>query len=106
MEQSLRYPSFGMLILFSGISQSDTDQDDEDNDTSNNQSSQKGAPQYKRLIAIRAGKAKHGVKRALKDEVIKFNRLSLDEHALEKAATNNGKDLVRYLVLNQLICNH
>lgn len=95
-----------MLILFSGISQSDTDQDDEDNDTSNNQSSQKGAPQYKRLIAIRAGKAKHGVKRALKDEVIKFNRLSLDEHALEKAATNNGKDLVRYLVLNQLICNH
>nr|AIU41540.1 phosphatidylinositol phospholipase C 7 [Solanum lycopersicum] len=81
---------------------SDTDQDDEDNDTSNNQSSQKGAPQYKRLIAIRAGKAKHGVKRALKDEVIKFNRLSLDEHALEKAATNNGKDLVRFTQRNIL----
>ncbi|WMV19884.1 hypothetical protein MTR67_013269 [Solanum verrucosum] len=81
---------------------SDTDQDDEDNDTSNNQSSQKGAPQYKRLIAIRAGKAKHGVKRALTDEVIKFNRLSLDEHALEKAATNHGKDLVRFTQRNIL----
>uniref|UniRef100_M1AVA0 Phosphoinositide phospholipase C n=1 Tax=Solanum tuberosum TaxID=4113 RepID=M1AVA0_SOLTU len=81
---------------------SDTDQDDEDNDTSNNQSSQKGAPQYKRLIAIRAGKAKHGVKLALTDEVIKFNRLSLDEHALEKAATNHGKDLVRFTQRNIL----
>ncbi|XP_059302386.1 phosphoinositide phospholipase C 6-like [Lycium ferocissimum] len=81
---------------------SDTDQDDEDNDTSNNQSSQLAAPQYKRLIAIHAGKAKHGVKRALTDEIIKFNRLSLDEQALEKAATNHGKDLVRFTQRNIL----
>ncbi|KAK4343593.1 hypothetical protein RND71_036687 [Anisodus tanguticus] len=81
---------------------SDTDQEDEDNDTSNNQSSQLGAPKYKRLIAIHAGKAKHGVKRALTDEIIKFNRLSLDEQALEKAATNHGKDLVRFTQRNIL----
>ncbi|CAN4085167.1 unnamed protein product [Withania somnifera] len=81
---------------------SGTDQDDEDNDTSNNQSSQPGAPHYKRLIAIRAGKAKHGVKHALTDETIKFNRLSLDEQALEKAAANHGKDLIRFTQRNIL----
>ncbi|XP_019226762.1 PREDICTED: phosphoinositide phospholipase C 6-like isoform X2 [Nicotiana attenuata] len=81
---------------------SDTDQDDEDNDTSNNQSSQLGAPQYKRLIAIHAGKAKYGVKRALTDKIVKFNRLSLDEQALEKAATSYGKDLVRFTQRNIL----
>ncbi|KAM3320400.1 phosphoinositide phospholipase C 6 [Capsicum chacoense] len=81
---------------------SDTDQDNEDNDTSNNLSSQLGPPNYKRLIAIRAGKAKHGVKHTLTDEVIKFSRLSLDEQALEKAATNHGKDLVRFTQRNIL----
>lgn len=42
------------------------------------------------------------MKRALTDKIVKFNRLSLDEQALEKAATNYGKDLVRYLVLNHV----
>ncbi|MCD7452477.1 phospholipase C [Datura stramonium] len=50
------------------VAESDSDQDDEDGDTSNDQqSSQPGAPKYKSLIAVHAGKAKHGLKaRALR----------------------------------------
>ncbi|XP_016468111.1 phosphoinositide phospholipase C 6-like [Nicotiana tabacum] len=80
---------------------SDSDQDDEDGDTScDQQSSQPGAPQYKSLIAVHAGKAKHGLKRALREGSNKVSRLSLSEQELERAAENYGTDLVRFTQKN------
>ncbi|KAL3579025.1 hypothetical protein D5086_020529 [Populus alba] len=58
---------------------------------------QLGAPAYKRLITIHAGKPKGQLKDALKVAVDKVRRLSLSEQELEKAATTNGTDVVRYL---------
>lgn len=77
--------------------QSDSDQDDEDINPCDKKSSQKRAPEYKRLITIHAGKPKGGIKEALKVVANKVRRLSLSEQALEKAATNHGTDVVRYL---------
>ncbi|KAH9613765.1 hypothetical protein KSS87_004924 [Heliosperma pusillum] len=57
---------------------------------------QVAAPEYKRLIAIHAGKPKDGLGVALKSGLNKFRRLSLSEHELEKAATTYGVDLVRF----------
>lgn len=84
------------LTLFGGW-QSDSDQDDEDINVSDKKSSQQGAPEYKRLITIHAGKPKGGLKDALKVVANKVRRLSLSEQALEKAAINHGTDVVRYL---------
>ncbi|KAM3357076.1 phosphoinositide phospholipase C 6 [Capsicum galapagoense] len=82
---------------------SDSDQDDEEGDTSNDQqSSQTGAPKYKSLIAVHAGKAKHGLKRALREGSNKVNRLSLSEQELERAAENYGTDLIRFTQKNIL----
>lgn len=57
---------------------------------------------YKRLIAIHAGKPKGGLKEALKVEPDKVRRLSLSEQALEKAAEEHGKDVVRFTHKNIL----
>ncbi|KAF8402650.1 hypothetical protein HHK36_010739 [Tetracentron sinense] len=73
-------------------------QDDEDNDDSDCKSRQLGAPEYKRLIAIHAGKPKGGFKEVLKVEPDKVRRLSLSEQALEKATVSHGTELVRYLL--------
>ena len=51
---------------------------------------------YKRLIALRAGKPKGGIKEALKIEIDNVRRLSLSEQALEKATESHGPDVVRY----------
>lgn len=55
------------------------------------------APEYKRLITIHAGKPKGGLKNALRVASDKVRRLSLNEQALEKAASSHSTDLVRYL---------
>ncbi|KAA8539577.1 hypothetical protein F0562_026269 [Nyssa sinensis] len=79
-----------------------SDQDDEDSDTSEQKSGPLGAPEYKRLIAIHAGKPKQGLKEALKIGIDKVKRLSLSEQALEKAAASHGTDVVRFTQKNIL----
>lgn len=81
---------------------SDCDTDNEVSDAGDGKSSQLGAPEYKRLIAIRAGKPKNGLREALKAVSDKIRRLSLSEQALEKAATNYGLDVVRFTQKNFL----
>lgn len=57
---------------------------------------QQGAPEYKRLITIHAGKPKGPVKDHLKIAA-DVKRLSLSEQELEKASASYGTDIVRYL---------
>ncbi|CAI0540680.1 unnamed protein product, partial [Linum tenue] len=57
---------------------------------------------YKRLIAIQAGKAKSGLKQALRVDCAKVKRLSLSEQKLEKAAENHGEEVIRFTQKNLL----
>lgn len=70
-------------------------QDDSDDDC-DRKLHQNAAPQYKRLIAIRAGKKQGGMRNSLKVDPGTVKRLSLSEQALEKARESHGTDLVRY----------
>ncbi|KAL0359179.1 UNVERIFIED_CONTAM: Phosphoinositide phospholipase C 6 [Sesamum angustifolium] len=70
--------------------------DDEDSDASRQKSGILAAPEYKRLIAIRAGNAKNGLRHALRNGADKVNRLSLSEQRLEKAVTLYATDLIRF----------
>lgn len=81
------------------IDMPDDSDDDEDIDT---KSGQLAAPEYKRLIAIRAGKPKDGLRVALRSGMEKVRRLSLSEQALEKAVSNYGVDVVRFTQRNFL----
>ncbi|KAJ6432515.1 hypothetical protein OIU84_019702 [Salix udensis] len=81
---------------------SNSDQDDVDLTDCDNKSGQLGAPAYKRLITIHAGKPKGQLKDALKVAVDKVRRLSLSEQELERAATTNGTDIVRFTQNNIL----
>ncbi|VFQ72829.1 unnamed protein product [Cuscuta campestris] len=65
-----------------------------DEDDNNIHSSR--ALEYKHLIAIRAGKAKQGLKHALTTLQEKVKRLSLNEQELEKAAGLYGTDVVSF----------
>jgi phosphatidylinositol phospholipase C delta len=67
--------------------------DDVDSKSTNNV-----APEYKRLIAIHAGKPKGGLTECLKVDPNKVRRLSLSEQQLEKASETYGKEIVRYLI--------
>ncbi|XP_061347174.1 phosphoinositide phospholipase C 4-like isoform X2 [Gastrolobium bilobum] len=75
---------------------SDDDESNEDDSETNQQSD------YKRLIAIHAGKPKGSLKEALKVENDKVRRLSLSEQALEKATESLGTDLIRFTQKNFL----
>ena len=55
-----------------------------------------GAPEYRRLIAIDAGKPKGGIDECLKVDPDKVRRLSLSEQQLEKISATHGKEIVRY----------
>uniref|UniRef100_A0A2N9GLK6 Phosphoinositide phospholipase C n=1 Tax=Fagus sylvatica TaxID=28930 RepID=A0A2N9GLK6_FAGSY len=81
---------------------SDSDQDDEDVNACDHKSGQQGAPEYKRLITIHAGKPKGKVKDALKVVGDKVRRLSLSEQALEKVAASHGTEVVRFTQKNVL----
>ncbi|KAL9226713.1 hypothetical protein vseg_002493 [Gypsophila vaccaria] len=90
-----------------GSSGDDTQQngatDDSDNDEDiDGKSCQLAAPEYKRLIAIHAGKPKNGLRIALKPSLEKVRRLSLSEQTLEKAVSNYGVDVVRFTQKNFL----
>ncbi|KAG6758224.1 hypothetical protein POTOM_038562 [Populus tomentosa] len=60
------------------------------------------APEYKRLIAIPAGKPKGGLEECLKVDPDKARRLSLSEQQLENAAETHGKEIVRFTQRNIL----
>ncbi|KAJ0245992.1 Phosphatidylinositol-specific phospholipase C [Hirschfeldia incana] len=60
------------------------------------------APEYKRLIAIHAGKPKGGLRMALKVDPNKIRRLSLSEQLLEKAVALYGADVIRFTQKNFL----
>eukprot|EP00268_Persea_americana_P026662 TRINITY_DN2610_c0_g2_i2.p1 TRINITY_DN2610_c0_g2~~TRINITY_DN2610_c0_g2_i2.p1 ORF type:complete len:415 (+),score=77.72 TRINITY_DN2610_c0_g2_i2:340-1584(+) len=76
-------------------------QDDSDDDC-DRKLHQNAAPQYKRLIAIRAGKKQGGMRNSLKVDPGTVKRLSLSEQALEKARESHGTDLVRFTQKNLL----
>ncbi|KAK9279948.1 hypothetical protein L1049_013632 [Liquidambar formosana] len=93
---------FCSIGLRSNGDRSEHNQDDEDNDDSYHESRHLGAPAYKRLISIHAGKPKNGLKKALEVEPNKVRRLSLSEQALEKATSFHGRDVVRFTQKNFL----
>lgn len=59
--------------------------------------------EYKRLIAIHAGKPKKGLRLALTAGLDKVRRLSVSEQELEKAATSYGPNVVRYTLSVRLV---
>lgn len=61
-------------LLISGIFQSDIDQDDLGSDHFDCRSSPQGAPQYKRLVAINAGKAECGSRNSPTPQELKHHR--------------------------------
>ena len=74
------------------------DLDDEEDDEAE-KSRQTASAEYRRLIAIHAGKPKGGLAECLKVDPDKVRRLSLSEQQLEKAAITHGKEIVRYCQL-------
>lgn len=76
--------------------------DDEDDGVGGNKPQQKAAPEYKRLIAIHAGKPKGGLDEGLKVDPDKVRRLSLSEQQLEKAVVTHAKEIVRFTQRNIL----
>ncbi|CAN6870819.1 unnamed protein product [Brassica oleracea] len=80
-----------------------TNQDDEERGSRDfDTSCSLQAPEYKRLIAIHAGKPKGGLKMALKVDPDKIRRLSLSEQLLEKAVASHGADVIRFTQKNFL----
>ncbi|XP_047944379.1 phosphoinositide phospholipase C 2-like isoform X1 [Salvia hispanica] len=60
------------------------------------------APEYRRLIAIHAGKGRGGMHDWLRVEPNKVRRLSLSEQELEKAVATYTQDIVRFTQRNLL----
>ncbi|XP_073306499.1 phosphoinositide phospholipase C 6-like isoform X1 [Primulina huaijiensis] len=98
------FVTFYFLVdrMLSYENQSDSDQDDEDIGFHRQKSGNMSAPEYKRLIAIHAGKVKKGLKHALRNGSGKVNRLSLSEQTLERAAASYPMDVVRFSQKNIL----
>jgi phosphatidylinositol phospholipase C delta len=80
----------------------DDDDNDDDDDDDDLKRQEKEAPEYRRLIAIHAGKGKGGLDDWLKVDPEKVRRLSLSEPALEKAIETHGKQIVRFTQRNIL----
>ncbi|XP_008233758.1 PREDICTED: phosphoinositide phospholipase C 2-like isoform X2 [Prunus mume] len=78
------------------------DEDDSNGEEDNDKSPQHVAPEYKRLIAIHAGKPKGGLVECLKVDPDKVRRLSLSEQQLEKASEVYAKEIVRFTQRNIL----
>lgn len=72
------------------------DEEDEEDPEDGDKSQHNLAPEYKRLIAIHAGKPKGGLDEWLRVDPDKVRRLSMSEQELEKAALTHGKQIVRY----------
>ncbi|KAH6769102.1 phospholipase C 2 [Perilla frutescens var. frutescens] len=67
-----------------------------------NKLEQSTAPEYRRLIAIHAGKGKGGMQDWLRVDPNKVRRLSLSEQELEKAVITQAHDIVRFTQRNLL----
>ncbi|KAK8517155.1 hypothetical protein V6N13_092441 [Hibiscus sabdariffa] len=80
----------------------DEDEDDEEDLDDGDKSQHALAPEYKRLIAIHAGKPKGGLEECLRVDPDKVRRLSMSEQQLEKAAVTHGKEIVRFTQRNIL----
>ncbi|TKY56866.1 Phosphoinositide phospholipase C 2 [Spatholobus suberectus] len=80
----------------------DEDLNDEEEFDELDKPHQNEPPEYRRLIAIHAGKPKGGLEECLKVDPDKVRRLSLSEQQLEKAAINHGKQIVRFTQRNIL----
>ncbi|KAL0303851.1 UNVERIFIED_CONTAM: Phosphoinositide phospholipase C 2 [Sesamum radiatum] len=80
----------------------DFDAEDDEDDGEDPKAQQNEAPEYRRLIAIHAGKGKGGMKDWLKVDPDKVRRLSLSEQELEKAIITYGTDIVRFTQRNLL----
>ncbi|XP_027337126.1 phosphoinositide phospholipase C 2-like isoform X2 [Abrus precatorius] len=81
----------------------DEDELDNEEDTDELENKRQNASQeYRRLIAIHAGKPKGGLEECLKVDPDKVRRLSLSELQLEKAAETHGKEIVRFTQRNIL----
>ncbi|XP_061376611.1 phosphoinositide phospholipase C 2-like isoform X2 [Gastrolobium bilobum] len=78
------------------------DLDDEEDLDEAEKSRQNASAEYRRLIAIHAGKPKGGLEECLKVDPDKVRRLSLSELQLEKAAETHGKEIVRFTQRNIL----
>ncbi|KAK6122043.1 hypothetical protein DH2020_044214 [Rehmannia glutinosa] len=101
-EEQLLKETSGPIAEFEDDDKSGSDHDDEESDAFKQKSGNLVAPEYKRLIAIRAGNAKKGLRHALRSGTEKVNRLSLSEQRLEKAATLYATDVVRFTQKNIL----
>lgn len=77
-------------------------EEETDVDDADTKSLQHVAPEYKRLIAIHAGKPKGELKDALKVDPEKVRRLSLSEQQLRNLAVHHGVDMVRFTQQNML----
>ncbi|OIT38904.1 PREDICTED: phosphoinositide phospholipase C 2-like [Nicotiana attenuata] len=80
---------------------SDEGEDDED-DEGDPKSEKNAASEYKRLIAIHAGKGKGGLSDWLRVDPNNVRRLSLSEPALEKAVDTHSKEIIRFTQQNLL----
>ncbi|CAI8597341.1 unnamed protein product [Vicia faba] len=83
----------------------DDDEDDlnEDEDSDDTEKPRQNvSDEYRRLIAIHAGKPKGGLVEGLKVDPDKVRRLSLSESQLEKAAETYGKEIVGFTQRNIL----
>ncbi|MED6191907.1 1-phosphatidylinositol phosphodiesterase [Stylosanthes scabra] len=85
-----------------GDDDDDDDNEDDDDDEEEEKSRQDVSAEYRRLIAIHAGKPKGGLLEGLRVDPDKVRRLSLSEQQLEKAALSYGKDIVRFTQRNIL----
>lgn len=72
-----------------------SDEDDEEDEEGQQKTRAMAAPEYKRLIAIRAGNAKKGLRQALIYGSDKVSRLSLNEQRLERAAEMYATHVIR-----------
>ncbi|CAJ2644062.1 unnamed protein product [Trifolium pratense] len=84
------------------VAQDDDNDLSDDEDDDEEKSLQDGSDEYRRLIAIHAGKPKGGIVECLKVDPNKVRRLSLSESQLEKAAETYGKEIVRFTQQNIL----
>ncbi|XP_047316078.1 phosphoinositide phospholipase C 2-like [Impatiens glandulifera] len=80
----------------------DEEEEEEEDDDNETKSKHILAPEYKRLIAIHAGKGKGGLSDWLKVYLDKVKRLSLSEQELRKAVITHGKEIVRFTQRNLL----
>ncbi|KAK7276399.1 hypothetical protein RIF29_17538 [Crotalaria pallida] len=92
----------GTIADFKDSNVDEEDLNDEEDTDESDKSHHNEAPEYRRLIAIHAGKPKGGIHECLKVDPDKVRRLSLSEQQLEKAALTLGKEIVRFTQRNIL----